>query len=358
MKRIVGVLVFLALLAVSLVVFDYWSFVHRRFEPYDRPARVTILPGASLAAIAAELRSKGVIGNIFWFKVRAQRLGLDRHLQPGTYKFSPAQLPDEILRMLHKGEVELVRARILEGMRMTDIGPVLEKAGVTRSEDFLRACHDTVLIASLGFDPAIPHLEGYLFPDTYHFRPDTAAPEVVRAMVDLFGRNFTAALEEQARALGLSRHEAVTLASIIEKETGAAFERRRISSVFHNRLEKGMRLQTDPSVIYGIENFNGNLTRRDLRTPTLYNTYTNSGLPPTPICSPGLASLVAAVSPEDSDYLYFVSRNDGTHLFTTNYTDHLEGVMEFQRAGRMGTESPPLEPEESVGPPPLEAIQP
>ena len=153
-------------------------------------------------------------------------------------------------------------------------------------------------------------------------------------MIKTFLRNIPKDYEQLANKVGLTYYEALILASIIEKETSIASERRIISSVFHNRLTKNMRLQTDPTVIYGIKNFDGNLTRRQLRTKTPYNTYIVEGLPPTPICNPGLASLMAAVQPVSTSYLFFVAKGDGTHKFTTNYRDHYRWVRKFQKGRR------------------------
>jgi UPF0755 protein len=176
-------------------------------------------------------------------------------------------------------------------------------------------------------------LEGYLFPDTYYFPRNTPIDRIIQTMLDRFNTVFTPAWADRARGIGLSRHQVVTLASIIEKETGAAGERPLIASVFHNRLARGMRLQSDPTVIYGIEDFDGNLTRAHLETPTPYNTYQVAGLPPGPIASPGRAALEAALFPEETDYLYFVARGDGTHQFSTRLDEHNEAVRRYQLGG-------------------------
>ena len=173
-------------------------------------------------------------------------------------------------------------------------------------------------------------VEGYLFPETYFFQKQASAEKIIRAMIGRFKSVFTKEWKNRAQELGFSVHEIVTLASIIEKETGVAKERSIISSVFHNRLEKGIRLASDPTVIYGIENFDGNLTRQDLRTRTPYNTYTNYGLPPGPIANPGKAALEAALYPADTPYLYFVAKPDNTHHFSTTLAEHNRAVRKYQ----------------------------
>jgi len=173
-------------------------------------------------------------------------------------------------------------------------------------------------------------LEGYLFPDTYFFPKDVTVEKIISTMVLRFWSIFSPAWKERAKHYGLTVHQVVTLASIIEKETGAAFERPLISSVFHNRLRKKMRLESDPTVIYGIKNFDGNLTRKHLKTRTPYNTYAIRGLPVGPIANPGRASLEAALFPEKTSFIYFVSKKDTTHHFSTNLKEHNRAVRKYQ----------------------------
>jgi UPF0755 protein len=209
------------------------------------------------------------------------------------------------------------------------VAALFEKDGWIKREPFLTLLQDSGFIHTLGID--VSNLEGYLFPETYTLvRNETDVRSVIRMMVDRFQQVWRA-LNVQERH-GLNRHQLVTLASVVEKETGTAVERPLIARVFLNRLAQKMRLQSDPTVIYGIPDFNGNLTRSDLQRATVYNTYVIPALPPGPICNPGRASLEAVLQPADSDALYFVSRNDGTHIFSSNLADHNRAVQTFQRA--------------------------
>jgi UPF0755 protein len=183
----------------------------------------------------------------------------------------------------------------------------------------------------LGYPIKSKTLEGFLFPETYKFSKASTEKTILKKMVDTFFQKLPVNYEQLAKKVGLTFYEAIILASIIEKETSVPAERTLIASVFHNRLKQRMRLQTDPTVIYGIKNFDGNLTRKQLRTRTPYNTYINYGLPPTPIANPGLESLMAAVKPANSNYIYFVAKGDGTHAFSVNYQQHKRAVAKFQR---------------------------
>ena len=236
--------------------------------------------------------------------------------------------PRRILATIVEGDVLLHRITIPEGFNLHQIAEAVARAGFGDAESFYEIATDPAVVAAAGFEGQ--SLEGYLYPDTYSFPKGYSQSSIIDAMTQRFRDAVSDAWRSRAAEMGMSLHEVVTLASIIEKETGDPAERPLIASVFHNRLAKGMRLETDPTVIYGIENFDGNLTRRHLRTPTPYNTYRIRGLPPGPIASPGHAALEAALFPAVSDYLFFVSRNDGTHQFSRNLQDHQEAVRKYQ----------------------------
>jgi UPF0755 protein len=224
--------------------------------------------------------------------------------------------------------VRLYKVTVPEGSTLKQIAAIVESAGLATRAEFLSVAADADFVREKGIDAGT--FEGYLFPETYFFPKNTAAREVITAMVDRFRSVFTEAWKKRAADIGLSVHQVLTLASIIEKETGAPSERPIISSVFHNRLRRGMRLETDPTVIYGIDDFDGNLTRKHLATPTPYNTYLISGLPPGPIASPGRAAIEAALYPADTAYLYFVSKKDGTHQFSKTFADHNRAILTYQ----------------------------
>jgi len=227
-----------------------------------------------------------------------------------------------------RGKVHLHKIVIPEGYNMHQVASVISKHGFATVENFMKIATDPEVVRKHGINAAI--LEGYLYPDTYYFPKDEPCENIISAMVEKFQSVFTPEWEKRAEELGFSVHEIITLASIIEKETGAKEERGLISSVFHNRLKKGMRLETDPTVIYGIKSFDGNITRKNLAESTPYNTYKIKGLPPGPIAGPGYESIEAALYPAETDYLFFVSKNDGTHTFSANFKEHNSAVKKYQ----------------------------
>ncbi len=280
--------------------------------------------------IARELAQAGVISNASFFYWYGRLTGKSQKFKAGDYRFTNHMRPDEVMAVIMSGISYGVQMVVPEGYSMAQISDVIEALRPGSGERFLKLCHDMKFIATLGFAPAPSSLEGYLYPDTYLVGRKTPEEEVIRSMIRKYRGVFTTELEDRAKAIGMTPHQVVTLASIIEKETGAKEERPMISSVFHNRLKKHMRLQTDPTVIYGIKNYQGNITRKDLETPTPYNTYTIPALPPGPIASPGREAILAALYPSETEYLFFVSHNDGTHEFTTNFDDHKKAVSKFQ----------------------------
>ena len=289
---------------------------------------VTVKRGQSFAATADILKQAGLIESPFRFRLLARLQRADKRIQAGEYLLAADMSPKEILTVMVSGKVRLYKFTVPEGYNFMQIATIVEKAGFTPAEEFRRAATDTVFVHQMGIDAQT--FEGYLFPDTYHFPKGADAREIITAMVARLQSLVSDQWKQRAAQLGLSFHEILTLASIIEKETGAPFERPLISSVFHNRLKKGMRLETDPTVIYGLKEFDGNLTRKHLTTRTPYNTYKIKGLPPGPIASPGLAAIEAALYPADTEYLFFVSKKDTTHQFSTNFRDHNRAIRKYQ----------------------------
>ncbi len=321
----------LALLAVggvALAVYDIHRYAHKPDAASAERQTVSIRSGEGFGAITARLQEKGLIRTPFKFRLYARFSGYHTQLKAGEYELSGQMSPRQILATLKGGKVRLYRVTIPEGYQLRQIAKTVETAGFGNDGEFLRLATDAEVARSAGIEAQT--LEGYLFPDTYYFPRGHQPRAVIEAMLKRFQATITDQWRARADEIGLSLHEVVTLASIIEKETGDPAERPLISSVFHNRMRKGMRLETDPTVIYGIKDFDGNLTRKDLRTPTPYNTYVIKGLPPGPIASPGAAALEAALYPAETDYLFFVSRRDRTHQFSTNLKDHNRAVQEFQ----------------------------
>jgi len=289
---------------------------------------ITIRQGQGFAAVSETIFHAGIIHNPSKFKLLARLRGHDKDIKAGEYRLSSSMSPSEILETIVEGKFYLHRLTIPEGSNLYQVASLVSMAGLCTESEFITAATDASLLRKLGLEAET--FEGYLFPDTYYFQKGAPPDSIIKTMVRRFRIVFKPEWSRAAGKLGLSVHQVLTLASIIEKETGAAFERPIISSVFHNRLKKGMRLETDPTVIYGIKNFDGNLTRNHLETPTLYNTYKIYGLPPGPIANPGAKAIEAALFPAKTDFLYFVSKKDTTHQFSTNIADHNQAVRKYQ----------------------------
>lgn len=288
-----------------------------------------VQPGDSMGRIANALEDAGLIRNAHVARWYARSEGIPSRLKIGEYELSRAQSTPEILDIIAAGRVRTHTVVIPEGLRATDIATRLGEANLVDPDAFLAIVRDPAAARARNIDA--PGLEGYLFPDTYRLARGLSADRVVDAMVDQFFEVWRE-LEPAAKRQGLSMYEVVTLASIIEKETGAPEERPLIAAVFLNRMKRGMRLETDPTVIYGIEDFDGNLRKVHLLDESNpYNTYKISGLPPGPIASPGREALAAVLHPADAPYLFFVSRNDGTHIFSKSYAEHAKAVDRYQR---------------------------
>lgn len=329
MRSRIELIIIVLLIAASLFATHlYITF----YTPASREGGVRVVfiqKGTGFRVVAENLERSGVIRDAESFIFASSLLGGYKKIQAGEYEFNRSMTPLEVLDTLKKGKVIKHPVTIPEGYNIREVAATLKDAGLADDKAFIAKATDKSFVASLGIEG--PTLEGYLFPDTYIFTKGLSADEIIRKMVDNFKAVYKAELEEEARKKGDSMKEVVTLASIIEKETGSPAERSLISAVFHNRLKKGIKLQSDPTVIYDIEDFDGNLTKKHLLTNSPYNTYTISGLPPGPIANPGRESLRAALSPSNGDYLYFVSKNDGTHYFSKNLKEHNRAVNEYQR---------------------------
>jgi len=333
MMRLLVIATTLAAIAVSAAAVWIAGLLEPVTEDPMAPTHTfEIRSGTSLGAVTRDLEAAAMIKDaraMNWLARLQERAG---RLHVGEYEVSPTMSPDDILDMVTTGRVKLHSVTVPEGLRAIEIAARLGEAGLVETDAFLAVARDPVFSESLGFSE--PTLEGYLFPDTYRMAKGLPAKDIARALVEQFQRVW-AEIAPLAEARGLSMHEVVTLASIVEKETADPSERPLIAAVFLNRLEKGMRLETDPTVIYGIEDFDGNLKKRHLLDASNpYNTYKIRGLPPGPIASPGEDALRAVLNPADSDYLYFVSRNDGTHYFSTTYREHVNAVNRFQKRRR------------------------
>ncbi len=319
-------------LGISLAWFLGWRFyyeAHRPADPKGSPVVLEIKPGSHLKQIALALESRKLIRSATIFRTLAYLENNQNKIKSGEYELSPADTTAGILQKLTEGQIVLHPVTFPEGYNRREMAGLLEQKGLVDAKRFLDLSADADFIRELGF--SAPTLEGYLFPETYHFNKTAGAEKIIRIMADTFNkRTRSLNLEIQARALSFSSHEIITLASIIEKETGKNSERRIISSVFHNRLKKDMRLQSDPTVIFAIKDFDGNIRKKDLSIDSPYNTYKYKGLPPGPIANPGIESIQAALDPAETSFIYFVSKQDGSHKFSSNLIEHNRAVQKYQ----------------------------
>ncbi len=295
------------------------------------PRTVDVPDGATFRDVAALLEKEGLLASRWPFLLLGKLQGADRRVVAGEYVLHPGMTSREILSILVEGRVVLRTVTIPEGYTVAQIADLLSQTGVADPGEFLKAVRDRGFIRTLGIEA--PSLEGYLFPNTYRFARRTDAKEVAAVLVEGLRRAFTVEWRDRASDIGLSVHQVLTLASVIEKETNTEGEYELVSAVFHNRLRRGIPLQSDPTVIYALGAFDGDLKKRDLSVASPYNTYRVAGLPPGPIANPGAKAIRAALYPAPVPYLYFVSRNDGTHVFSTTLAEHNRAVEKYQRRG-------------------------
>jgi UPF0755 protein len=286
----------------------------------------------SLKEAAEELEKRGIIKSKRLFALWARIVGQTKQIKVGEYALSPKMPPLEILEKIRRGMVIAYPVTIPEGFTAEEIADLLEAKGLVAKAQFLQLTKDPKVLSQYRITG--PSLEGYLFPDTYQFNRGLPALTLIDVMVKRFWQ-VVEPLRARANEVGMKIEDVIILASIVEKETGRPDERPTIASVFLNRLRRGMRLESDPTVIYGIEHFDGNLKKEDLGRETPYNTYVIRGLTPGPIANPGLDAIKAILYPAQTDYLYFVSKNDGSHHFSKSFTEHTRAVEMYQkRRGR------------------------
>jgi len=332
-KRLIGFIALILLaIGVPLVAGLFISFALPPPGGEQQNTIIIIPNGATMREVAQSLYERDLIRHrtIFWIYARIS--GADTKIKSGEYQFARGMISYDILNKLIRGEQIKYSITIPEGYTLVQIAELYDTMKLADRERFITLATDPEFITSLGIKEGT--LEGRLYPDTYKFVRNVKEEEIIRRMVKRFNGVFTEAMRQRANELGLSTQEILTLASMIEKETGAVNEKPLISAVFHNRLKRNMRFQCDPTVIYGLDNFTGNITKKELQTFTPYNTYVIEGLPPTPIANPGVESIRAALYPSKVDYLYFVSKNNGTHHFSRTMPEHNRAVDSYQRTKR------------------------
>lgn len=330
-KRLITIILIVMLLTCLCAYFpiDLYLYSKRPVNPAaNAPIIINISKGKNFNALVDELHQNRLINSPLKFKLIARLKQFDRKIIAGEYELSADMSPQTILKHLTKGTVRLHRLTIPEGYTINQIAENIDKASFCSKDAFIAAATDPELTQKMQI-PA-QTFEGYLFPDTYYFSQDITPKQIITSMVDQFNITFKEGWGKRTQELGFTMHEIITLASIIEKETGVASERPVIASVFHNRLRKKMRLASDPTVIYGIKDFNGNITKKDLNRRTPYNTYMISGLPPGPIANPGAQSIKAALYPAKTNFLYFVAKFDKTHQFSATLKEHNRAVRKYQ----------------------------
>lgn len=293
------------------------------------PKTINVVPGTHLRSLSVLLEREGVIGNAPAFWLLGRVMGKSGTLKVGVYTLDRPLTPLELYARIQRGEVSQAIVQFIEGWNWHEVRAALAAQPILKNDSATMS--DAELLKAIGAEEG--HPEGLLFPDTYFYAPHSSDLNVLRRAYRLQREKLMAAWETRAPGLPYrTPYEALIMASIVEKETGAAFERPQIAGVFLNRLKLGMRLQTDPTVIYGLgERFDGNLRKTDLQADTPYNTYTRAGLPPTPIAMPSEAAIQAALNPASTDALYFVARGDGTHVFSRNLDAHNRAVNRYQR---------------------------
>ncbi len=337
MRVLILVLVLVVVASTGGAAWLSLDFIFRSPSTNSTAIKFDVKQGASFGVIAKGLHSKGLIKDTLMFKALAKIMRSENNIRVGEYALNQSMTPLEVMETISSGKSIQYSLTFQEGVNMYEIAQTIEDKGLGSKTNFLKLCQDKLFIKEL-LNIDVDSLEGYLFPETYLVTKFTGSKKLIRLMVSNFKESYRAV--SASSKISMPRHELVTLSSIIEKETGAAKERPIISSVFHNRLKKSMRLQSDPTIIYGILDQNGgkpvkNISKKDIITKTRYNTYKVAALPHGPIANPGSEAMLAALNPVESEFLYFVSRNNGTHVFSKTYKKHLQAVRKFQLDRKM-----------------------
>ena len=319
------ILLFFLLISCNFL-FVCWAYLT---TPLNTSQIIFVQPGWSFKRLIIELEKEKIVTFPLLLQIWGRTYGLAAKIKPGEYLITPDLTPVALLKKLSSGKgIIHYKVTIPEGATIKEIAKTLAQYDLINRTKFIRLAYNQHFAHSLGIDA--PSLEGYLFPATYFLPKGLSEDIIIKIMFTKFDHIYQK-YSNKAKKTGFSRHEIVTLASIIEKETAVRTEKPLIASVFLNRLRREMPLQADPTVIYALPHFNGNLTKKDLKYVSPYNTYVIKGLPPTPICNPGEESIRAVVEAPNTPYLYFVSRGNGTHYFSKNLKDHIRAVLKYQR---------------------------
>jgi len=328
---LVGLLISAILCVIGVAGYIY----HIYYSPIKANAlegsSIILIPrGSTFNSVTDRVRKKGLLPYPRLYDYLADKLQIQSRVQAGEFKIQHSWNTSELLQHLIYGKSIRHRITIPEGENFQQIAERLQRAKIANKDVILSLKNDPYLLAKTGITD-ISNIEGFLFPETYFFSLVDSERQILSTMILQYRRVFDADFKKRAKEIGMSEYKVLILASIVEKETGADSDRPMIASVFHNRLQRKMRLDSDPTVIYGIKNFDGNLTRKHLRKPTPYNTYKKYGLPPTPISNPGRASIHSVLFPAEGKYLYFVARGDGSSQFSKTLREHNKAVWYYQK---------------------------
>jgi len=333
MKKLIFSIIIFCIVISAIFILNFYSYCSAPYGNTLIDITINIPEGTSFKKVALLLAEKNVIRKSIRFDLLAKLKNAEHKIKTGEYCMTMPMSPVKVLNKLIKGEVITHSVTIPEGKNIFDISKIMEKAGLGSAAGTLEKMRNPEFIKSLGIEEE--SLEGYLFPDTYHFNRKTVPEKILRRMVARHNRLISAEINKEAAQKGMTIKEVIILASLVEKETARTFEKPLIAAVFLNRLKKRMRLECDPTVIYGVKlndpNFNTRLRTKHLRKKTPYNTYRIFGLPKGPICNPGLGSIKAVLNPAKTKYLYFVSKNNGTHKFSATLREHNQAVYTFQK---------------------------
>jgi len=326
-KKLNRVSLFLSLALFGVGIAIFLSLLNSPPTETRRFLSFGVLQGESFKNIAVRLREEGIIRSQDFFYYLGRASGKSADLKAGEYELNTLMTSWEVLRVITGSSVKLYRITIKEGMTMFQVAQLLDDLGLADKVQFLELCWDPVLLEELQI-PSIS-VEGYLFPETYYLARGTSVRKIIKSFVEMLWSKIPDEFLEQGREMQMSVHQAITMASIIEKETGLAGEMGLISSAFHNRLKRGMKIQSDPTAIYDIMPYGGRVTREHLFRQSPFNTYQIPGLPMTPISNPGILAIQAALHPQKTDYIFFVSRRDGSHHFSATYEEHRQAIEKF-----------------------------
>jgi len=331
MPRLAGRVSRYVILFFAVVVLFCVLLINYSTNPIDNK-NMTILvdipTGSSFLKVTEILNQSGLIKSRIFFYSLTIIKNARRHIRAGEYEFNTSLTPSAMIDKLLHGEIKIHKVIIREDLSLREIAAILDKEKLINKDDFFELAGDEDFLESLNIKA--DSIEGYLFPETYFFDRSMSTRQIMKIMVNQFWKEVTPEIIKRAGELGFNTHRFVTIASMIGKESGDGVEKPMISAVFHNRLRKKMRLQSDPTAVYDLNNFDGKILRSHLKRKSPYNTYVRKGLPPGPIANPGLTSLEAALNPAPVNYLYFVSKKDGTHYFSNSLVQHNQAIKRYQ----------------------------